>query len=103
MMNRIYLDAKDKYVGNYVFYGNSEDNKLYYESAHEHQVTEADLVDAFMKGALISPVGHPERIGYRRFCGELHSYRPSDRFPFQQKGIWTLRTNRTRSTWCVFQ
>lgn len=57
MMNRIYLDAKDKYVGNYVLYGNSEDNKLYYESAHEHQVTEADLVDAFMKGALVIAVG----------------------------------------------
>lgn len=52
-MNKIFEQSKDLHVRNYVVYGNASDNKLYYEATYTNQVTEADLVDAFVKGALL--------------------------------------------------
>ena len=59
-MKKIFDDAKDKNVANVVFYGDTTDNKLYYEASGETktQVTQADLEDAFKKGRLIVAVGN---------------------------------------------
>lgn len=51
-MNRIYEQAKDLHVRNNVVYGNT-DNKIYYDAAYTDQVTQPDLEDAFIKGALL--------------------------------------------------
>ena len=52
-MNKIYEQLKDLHVRNYVVFGKAADNKIYYDAAYETQVTEADLKDAFLKGALL--------------------------------------------------
>ena len=52
-MNKIYEQAKDLHVRNYVVFGNTIDDKLYYEAEFTNQVTQADLEDAFVKGALL--------------------------------------------------
>lgn len=52
-MNKIFNDAKDKNVANFVVYGKAADSKVYYEAAYTNQVTQADLEDAFNKGRLI--------------------------------------------------
>lgn len=52
-MNKVYDDAKDKNVANFVVYAKAADSKVYYEAAYTTQVTQADLEDAFKKGRLI--------------------------------------------------
>ena len=52
-MNKIFDQAKDKYVANFVVYGNATDNKLYYASDYAEQVSQDDAEDAFKKGRLI--------------------------------------------------
>lgn len=52
-MNKIFEQAKDLHVRNYVVYGKTGDKKLYYDAAYKTQVTQADLEDAFTKGALL--------------------------------------------------
>ena len=57
MLTPIYDHAIDKNVANFVLYGNTSDNKLYYDLTLETpvQVSQEDLEHAFKKGrALIS-------------------------------------------------
>lgn len=57
MLTPIYDHAIDKNVATYILYGNSSDNKLYYDLTLETplQVSQEDLEHAFKKGrALIS-------------------------------------------------
>lgn len=51
--NKIFDDARDKNVANFVVYGKAADSKLYYESTYTTQVKQADIEDAFNKGRLI--------------------------------------------------
>lgn len=52
-MERIYNDAKDEHVANFVVYGKAADSKIYYDSEYTTQVKKADAEDAFLKGRLI--------------------------------------------------
>lgn len=52
-MKKIFDDAKDKNVSNYVVYGKSADSKLYEESTYTTQCKQVDIEDAFRKGHLI--------------------------------------------------
>lgn len=58
-MNRIYDDAKDKNVANFVVYGDTTDNKLYDKASGDDkvQIDQKDLEDAFKKGRLLIAVG----------------------------------------------
>ena len=53
-MKKLFDEAKDKNVANYVVYGDTTDNKLYHEASGDTktQVTEPELKDAFEKGRL---------------------------------------------------
>lgn len=54
-MDKIFDQAKDLHVANYVVYGDSTDNKLYFEETGENktEVAAADAMDAFKKGRLV--------------------------------------------------
>lgn len=54
---KLFDQAKDKNVANFVVYGKSADSKLYYESAYTNQVDQDVAEDAFLKGRLIIKVG----------------------------------------------
>ena len=49
---KIFEQAKDIHVKNYIVFGKSADGKLYYEAAYTNQVSLADAKDAFNKGIL---------------------------------------------------
>lgn len=53
--NRVFDDARDKNVANFVVYAKTSDSKLYYDltATTPVQVTQADIEDAFAKGRLI--------------------------------------------------
>lgn len=53
--NKIFDDARDKNVANFVVEGKSADGKLYYDlsATTPVQVTQADVEDAFSKGRLL--------------------------------------------------
>lgn len=53
MLERIWNDAKDQYVANFVVYGKAADSKLYYDADYTTQVTKADAEEAFSKGRLL--------------------------------------------------
>lgn len=53
----VWKDAKDKNVATKVFFGNTTDDKLYADAEFEVQAKEADVTDAFLKGALLVQVG----------------------------------------------
>lgn len=52
---KVFDDARDKNVGSYIVYGDTTDNKLYYDltATTPVQVTQADVEDAFNKGRLV--------------------------------------------------
>ncbi len=52
-MEKIFEDANEQHVRNFVVYAKSADNKLYYEADHKTQVTKADAENAFKKGVLL--------------------------------------------------
>lgn len=56
-IERMMINANDKYVANYVVYGKTADKKLYYDAAYTDQVTQSDAEDAFLKGRLIIKAG----------------------------------------------
>lgn len=53
--NRVFDDARDKNVANFVVDGKAADGKLYYDltATTPVQVTQADVEDAFKKGRLV--------------------------------------------------
>lgn len=51
-MLKIFDDAKDKNVANYVVFGKAADSKIYVDEAFETQATQAEIEDAFKKGRL---------------------------------------------------
>lgn len=51
-MNKIFGDAKDKYVSNVVLYGHS-DNYLYLDEGHTEAVNRETLLDLCMKGLVL--------------------------------------------------
>lgn len=53
--NRVFDDARDKNVANFIVDGKAADGKLYYDltATTPVQVTQADVEDAFKKGRLI--------------------------------------------------
>ena len=55
--DKIFEQAKDLHVKNYLVYGKAADGKLYYEAAYTTQVALADAKDAFDKGILAVVVG----------------------------------------------
>lgn len=57
-MDKIFNQAKDKNVANFVVFGKSADSKLYYESTYTNQVDQDVAEDAFLKGRLIIKVGN---------------------------------------------
>lgn len=52
-MEKIFQDAKDKYVTAIVVYGNISDSKLYVDAEHTEQVKQEVIEDAFAKNALL--------------------------------------------------
>lgn len=56
-MEKIFQDAKDKYVTAIVVYGNVSDSKLYVDAEHTEQVKQEVIEDAFDKGVLMVKVG----------------------------------------------
>lgn len=53
-MNKIFDDAIDNHVRAYVVYGNAEDKQLYVDAEMSAtQATQAEVEDAFKKGALL--------------------------------------------------
>ena len=56
-MEKIFQDAKDKYVTAVIVYGKAADSKLYIDSNYSEQVTQEVVEDAFNKGVLMVKVG----------------------------------------------
>lgn len=56
-MEKIFQEAKDKYVTGIVVYGKAADSKLYTDAEYSEQVEQAVVEDAFFKGVLIVKVG----------------------------------------------
>lgn len=56
-MDKIFQDAKDKYVTAVIVYGKSSNSKLYNEAAYTNQADQAVVTDAFLKGVLLVKVG----------------------------------------------
>lgn len=54
---KMFDQAKDKNVANFIAHGKAADSKLYYESTYTNQVDQAVAEDAFLKGRLIIKVG----------------------------------------------
>lgn len=52
-LTKIYDQAKDMNVANFIAYGKTTDKKLYYEASYKNQVESEDVIDAFKKGRLI--------------------------------------------------
>ena len=52
-MEKIFIDAEEKYVGGVVLYGNGDDSVLTFDAAHENQVPAETLKGLFLKGILI--------------------------------------------------
>jgi len=51
-MEKIFIDAEEKYLGGVVVYGHS-DNKLYADAAHRVPILNDEVVNLFNKGLLI--------------------------------------------------
>lgn len=56
-MEKIFQDAKDKYVTAVIVYGKASDSKLYVDAEYSAQVDQAVVEDAFDKGVLMVKVG----------------------------------------------
>ena len=56
-MKKIYEQTNDLHVRNILFYGNTEDHKLYVDKALTKQATQAQVEDAFVKGQLLIKAG----------------------------------------------
>lgn len=56
-MDKIYIDASDKYVAAVVVYGKAADSKLYVDADYTDQAFITDVEDAFVKGSLVVKVG----------------------------------------------
>ena len=52
-MEKVYEQAKDLHIRNFVVYGKAADSKLYYESNYTTQVGKEVAEDAFKKGSLL--------------------------------------------------
>ncbi len=59
-MEKIFQDAKDKYVTAVVVYGKSADSKLYVDADFSEQASIDVVKDAFEKGVLMVKVGDAE-------------------------------------------
>lgn len=55
-MEKIFQDAKDKYVTAVIVYGKAADSKLYVDSDYSEQVKQDVVEDAFAKGVLLVKV-----------------------------------------------
>ena len=51
-MNKIFIDAEEKYLGAVIVYGHS-DNKLYADSAHEKALSNEVVVNLYNKGLML--------------------------------------------------
>lgn len=56
-MEKIFQDAKDKYVTAVIVYGKASDSKIYVDADFSEQVDQAVVEDAFDKGVLMVKVG----------------------------------------------
>ena len=67
----IFGDAKDKYVSNYVLYGNT--NKLYLDAEHETEVDHDAALDACLKGLLVydATAGYSTVTSFKDNAGTL--------------------------------
>lgn len=52
-MDRIYQDAKDKYVSAVCVYGNGTDTFAYMDSTYKTKFKTSDLKEAFIKGSIV--------------------------------------------------
>ena len=59
-MEKIFQDAKDKYVTAVIVYGKASDSKLYVDADFSEQVGIDVVKDAFEKGVLMVKVGDAE-------------------------------------------
>lgn len=59
-MEKIYQDAKDKYVTAVIVYGKTADSKIYVDADFSEQVGIDVVKDAFEKGVLMVKVGEAE-------------------------------------------
>lgn len=57
-MVKLFDDAADKNVANYVVYAKAADSKIYVDSAFGTQVKQVELENAFNKGRLVVMVGN---------------------------------------------
>jgi hypothetical protein len=56
-MDKIFQDAKDKYVTAVIVYGKTSDSKIYVDPEFNTQVDQSVVEDAFAKGVLMVKVG----------------------------------------------
>lgn len=56
-MNKIFIDAKDKYVAARVVYAKAADHKLYIDPEFETLAGLEEVTDAFIAGVLVVAVG----------------------------------------------
>lgn len=56
-MEKVFQDAKDKYVAALVVYGKTADKKLYTNAAMTVQAVQAEVEEAFIKGVLVIKEG----------------------------------------------
>lgn len=52
-MTKLFDQAKDKNVANFIVYGKTADTTLYYDAAMTVKLKQADAEDAFKKGRLV--------------------------------------------------
>ena len=57
-MEKLFIDASDKYVAAVIVYGKSADSKLYVDADYSAQAGEAEVADAFVKGILVVKNGN---------------------------------------------
>lgn len=57
-MEKLFIDASDKYVAAVIVYGKSADSKLYVDAEYSAQAGEAEVADAFVKGILVVKNGN---------------------------------------------
>lgn len=52
-MNKLFIDAEEKYLAGVMLYGNGDDTVLTYDKEHENKVKAEDLKNLFLKGLVV--------------------------------------------------
>lgn len=52
-MNKLFIDAEEKYLAGVMLYGNGDDTVLTYDKEHKNKVKAEDLKNLFLKGLVV--------------------------------------------------